>query len=897
MAFARGLGTLTTDGQTLDLGDIALDNTGPRVIEVSPADGAAGVSPSAAIAFTFSEPMQSATVSTTNVTLLDGTTPVAGTVTISADRRTVTFTPAQPLRSGGVYLAAIKGAPDGPRDESNIGMVDPFVSTFAVRDVIPPTIVSLSPAANAREVLPEAVVRVTFSEPVATASLVLRNGAGAIVPAQSAFGLGNTTLALAPVDFLPANASFTATLSGVTDTAGNALAGGPVVLTFHTVDTIAPLITALGVQGVARSGATLTLTPAISGDDIARVEYSAGDLSTVSTSGPFSASVVVPVGVTTLAVSARAVDLVGNRSSVFALSIPVAENVAPTVQLINLSGLTVVPQGAALQFDVAAADDVGLAQVLLTASGAASASFSDTLSGAPTTATRRFTVNVPVDAAPGAAITIQAAAIDTGGTGSVPAALALSVRDGVAPTVLLTAPAAGTQAIPGQTLTVTVNATDGGGLTSITLTCNPTLVGCETRPLSGTSATESFSVQVPASLNAPASIILSATVADATGNVGQAGRTVPVADVINPTLSGLQPVSGSTRVLAGTSVSVRADAIDNVAVVAVDFTAEGAATASGSANVVPPATPATTTFDVAVPAGAANGATITVRGRARDAAGNLSTELALTLTVGDTSAPTAAITQPAAGTVFTPGQSIGVQASGTDDVAIAQIVFRARGAITFDETRTFSPPLTPALATFTVPTTAATPAGTVTLTVQASDTAGNLSAEVSRDVTIRDANAPAVSITSPAAGADIDPRVPLAVSVEATDAVGIAEIGLTASGLLATTTTRAISPAETTRTEVFTLTFAELPVAGGQLTLTGSARDAVGNQSLSSPVTVSIRDVVAPVVLSVVPADAATGIELASAVVITFSEPMDRATLTASAIGLTAGNIPWRPTF
>ena len=100
---------------------------------------------------------------------------------------------------------------------------------------------------------------------------------------------------------------------------------------------------------------------------------------------------------------------------------------------------------------------------------------------------------------------------------------------------------------------------------------------------------------------------------------------------------------------------------------------------------------------MAVPAGAANGATITVRGRARDAAGNLSTELALTLTVGDTSPPTAAITQPAAGTVFTPGQSIGVQASGTDDVAIAQIVFRARGAITFDETRTFSPPLTPAL--------------------------------------------------------------------------------------------------------------------------------------------------------------------------------------------------------
>ncbi len=162
------LGTLTTDGQTLDLGDIALDNTGPRVIERLAGRRGCGRPRRAPRSRSRSASRCSrrpCRPPTSRFSTGPPRSPAAST--ISADRRTVTFTPAQPLRSGGVYLAAIKGAPDGPRDESNIALVDPFVSTFAVRDVIPPTVVSLSPAANAREVLPEAVVRVTFSEPVA----------------------------------------------------------------------------------------------------------------------------------------------------------------------------------------------------------------------------------------------------------------------------------------------------------------------------------------------------------------------------------------------------------------------------------------------------------------------------------------------------------------------------------------------------------------------------------------------------------------------------------------------------------------------------------------------------------------------------------------------------------
>jgi hypothetical protein len=887
-------GALATDGQIANLGDVILDNTGPRVLAVNPSAGASGVSPATTVVLTFSEPMLAPSFGAGVVSLMDGSTSVAGAIVLSPDRTSATFTPAQPLRSNGLYTVAVRGAPDGPRDESNLAMVDPFVSNFVVRDVVPPLVTTLSPAANAREVAPETVVRVTFSEPIAGGTLVLRNASGQIVPAQTAAAGGGTALVLSPVDFLPANGTFTVSVSGVTDLAGNPLAGGPASFTFFTVDTIAPLITALGVQGIARGGSTLTFTPTLTGEDIARIEYLAGDLAKTATVSPFSSSYFIPLDATEFAVSARAIDAVGNRSAAFALTVPIAANQPPTVQIVNLSGQVTVAQGAALQFDVTASDDTGLAQVLFSAVGAATASFTENISAAPSSVTRRFTVNVPVDATPGAPITIQAAAVDVGGSQSVPASLALTVRDGVPPAVTITAPAAGVLAIPGQTLTVTVTASDSGGLTAITLTCSPALSGCETRPIAPalTSTTQTFSVVVPASLNAPATVTLLARATDGTGNIGEAGRSIQIADVVNPTLTQLQPVSGSTRVLAGAMASLRADFLDNVGVVAVDFTSEGAVVANGSAAVSPASASGFKTFDIAVPANAANGATMTVRARARDAAGNISSELSITLTIGDTSPPAVSISQPAAGTSFAPGATITVVTTATDDVAVGRIVLRARGAVTFDEDRALAPPVNSAQATFVIPTLASTPAGTVTLTVQSFDTAGNGSGELSRDVVVRDATAPVVSIDTPASGATVDPRQPITVSVSATDLVGVAEVGLSSAGALVSSSVRPVSPAQPTRTESFELTFATAPISGGSLTLTGTARDAAGNQGTSAPVSVSVLDVVPPAVAGVAPANGATGVAADAVVTVTFSEPVAGATVTAASFKLLAGATP-----
>lgn len=880
--------TLTADGETFDFGSIVLDNSGPRVVSVAPADGSTGVAPNAAVVVTFSEPVQRQSVIEA-LSLRDGATLVAGTTTLSADRLMATFTPTQPLRSSGFYTLAIAGAPDGPRDDSNLAMIDALISTFTVRDVIPPAVVAFSPADSAREVAPEATVRVTFSEPVASATLTLRDAAGQVVPAVSALAFGGTAVVASPVDFLQPNATYSATVGSVRDVAGNDLVGGQASATFRTVDTIAPLITALNVQGTPRAGASVLLIPALVGDDISRVEYLVNEVSTVVTSGPFSASVDIPGGATAVNVSARAIDQTGNRSAAFTLALLIEENLPPTVQLTNLANETVVAQGATLQFDVAANDDVGVGQLLFSSVGAVTANIVDSIAGAPPTVTRRYTVNVPLGASPGATFTVQAAAIDAAGVPSVPASISLAVRDGVAPSVSIVEPGPGVQAIPGAALRVLVSASDSGGVTAMTLTCNPVLNGCETRSITPPSVatTQEFIVQVPASLNAPASITLLATATDAAGNAGQAGRNVSVADVVGPIMTGLAPLSGSTRVLAGAPIGLRADATDNVAVVAVDYVTQGALEIAGSAPVVAPGSPASVSFNLAVPADAPNGSTITVRARARDAAGVLSDEVVLQLTVGDIEPPVVTMTAPLAGAHITPGQPITVTAAATDDVALAQIVLSATGAVVFDETHTVTPPVTPAQATFVIPTSVDASAGAVLLTLRSLDAAGNVSAAISREVAIRDATAPAVAVTSPPAGAEIDPRVPLAVTVQASDAVGVAEAGLTTTGLVSGTTTRIVSPAAASHTEQFEITFQQPPVAGGSLTLTGSARDSAGNEGVSPAVTVTVRDVVAPVITTVAPPPGALGVATDTAIVITFAEPMDRATLTAAAVRLT----------
>ncbi|HEX9563956.1 MAG TPA: Ig-like domain-containing protein [Gemmatimonadaceae bacterium] len=84
--------------------------TTPTVLAVVPASGTTNVDPTLPLTVTFSHSMASGME--VNVVLHEGTVSgvqVSGTAVWSSDRRTLTFTPSQALRSGTVYALHLAG--------------------------------------------------------------------------------------------------------------------------------------------------------------------------------------------------------------------------------------------------------------------------------------------------------------------------------------------------------------------------------------------------------------------------------------------------------------------------------------------------------------------------------------------------------------------------------------------------------------------------------------------------------------------------------------------------------------------------------------------------------------------------------------------------------------------
>ncbi|HXJ76984.1 MAG TPA: Ig-like domain-containing protein, partial [Candidatus Dormibacteraeota bacterium] len=114
-------GAVTLDSNTVGL-VIPVDKTPPTVSSTDPANAATGVAINKKIAGTFSEAMDASTISTTNFTLQQGATPVAGTVTYVGT--TATFAPASNLAASTIYTATIT---TGVRDLAGNALASAFV--------------------------------------------------------------------------------------------------------------------------------------------------------------------------------------------------------------------------------------------------------------------------------------------------------------------------------------------------------------------------------------------------------------------------------------------------------------------------------------------------------------------------------------------------------------------------------------------------------------------------------------------------------------------------------------------------------------------------------------------------------------------------------------------------
>jgi hypothetical protein len=227
--------------------NIESDFIAPTVSSTDPAVGATAVATNLAIAATFSEAMNAATVTAANVTVTGpGSTPVAGTVSYSGT--TMTFTPTSVLAPNTLFTATIT---TGVKDVAGNPMASNFVWTFttgAALDTTAPTVSSTDPASNATSVALNKAIAATFSEAMNPATITnvtyTLKGPGN-TPIAGAVTLVGTTATFTPTNDLAPNTLFTATIStAATDLAGNALAVAKVwSFTTGTIpDTTAPSV-------------------------------------------------------------------------------------------------------------------------------------------------------------------------------------------------------------------------------------------------------------------------------------------------------------------------------------------------------------------------------------------------------------------------------------------------------------------------------------------------------------------------------------------------------------------------------------------------------------------------------------------------------------------------------
>jgi hypothetical protein len=126
------------------------DTTPPTVVITNPFSSATGIGVNSSITGTFSEAVQSSTVSTTTFTLKAGTTSIPGTVTLSSDRETATFDPSSSLSPATSYTATIT---TGVRDLAGNAMTSDKTWSFTTAGASVPSGISkqlLAPTIGSR---------------------------------------------------------------------------------------------------------------------------------------------------------------------------------------------------------------------------------------------------------------------------------------------------------------------------------------------------------------------------------------------------------------------------------------------------------------------------------------------------------------------------------------------------------------------------------------------------------------------------------------------------------------------------------------------------------------------------------------------------------------------------
>ena len=207
----------------------APDVTPPSVTSRSPGVAATGVGVGATVIVDFSEAVNG--VSNATLTLAEGVTPVAGTVSYSTTPSRATLTPVAQLAANTTYTVNLTA---GITDLA-ANPLSPVTWMFTTgADTIAPQVVVTSPVDLATAVPTTATITVQFDEPVQNVTITSFTVNGGAITGTIALSAGDTVATFTPDAALPAGATISVALTtAITDAAANALAA-PVAFSFMT---------------------------------------------------------------------------------------------------------------------------------------------------------------------------------------------------------------------------------------------------------------------------------------------------------------------------------------------------------------------------------------------------------------------------------------------------------------------------------------------------------------------------------------------------------------------------------------------------------------------------------------------------------------------------------------
>lgn len=210
----------------------------PSVTAVTPIAGSTQVPLNSRVSATFSEPMDPLTLTTTSFALLSGSTPVAGTVTASANGLTATFSADADLAPSTALVARVT---TGVKNAAGVALAADFTWNFttgSTKDQTAPTVTAVSPSADAVSIPINTLISMTFSEAmdpvsISVGAFTLSVGGVAVAGAVTYDDAGTTATFVSTAP-LPADTKMTASMAvGAKDLAGNPLAA-PYTWSFTT---------------------------------------------------------------------------------------------------------------------------------------------------------------------------------------------------------------------------------------------------------------------------------------------------------------------------------------------------------------------------------------------------------------------------------------------------------------------------------------------------------------------------------------------------------------------------------------------------------------------------------------------------------------------------------------